>query len=137
MRREENIFAWLQNVNNPKGLNTLKNIKRRIIRIFKCLCINLAIFSRKNTRCEVSYIHCLLLCFCFRFVLFFLLRIFFFVIKIFKTIFFCFHVLVEDVFELIYLDKNMKTKKTKDKMCSFLKILFQCTQKDAVCITCV
>ena len=47
------------------------------------------------------------------------------------------HMLRGKLFELIHLNKNMKTKETKDQMHWFLKILFQYTQKNTASITCV
>ena len=40
-----------------------------------------------------------------------------------------------DLFELIHLDKIMKTKETKGQTCWFLKIIFQYTQKNTASIT--
>ena len=56
----------------------------------------------------------------------------FHIIKVFKTILFCFHIVVE---VKIYLDKNMKTKEAKDQTCWLWKILFQYTQKNTTSIT--
>ena len=53
--------------------------------------------------------------------------------------FFCFDIVVvvinSNLFELIHLDKNMKTKETKDQTCWFLKIFFQYTQNNTASIT--
>ena len=127
---EENFVGWLHNVNKPKGLNTLKNNIRRKARIYNAFVL---IFWRE---CSLwIFLHTLFVVFFFVFV-----KDHFYIIKIFET-FFCFHnILVEvnsNLFELIHINKNMKTKEMKDQTDLFLKILIWNTQKNTASISCV
>ena len=128
---EENFVGWLHNVNKPKGLNTLKNNIRRKTRIYNAFVL---IFWREYSLW--IFLHTLFVVFfCF-----FIVKDHFYIIKIFET-FFCFHnILVEvnsNLFELIHINKNMKTKEMKDQTDLFLKILIWNTQKNTASISCV
>ena len=122
MLREEDFAAWLHNVNNPKGLNTLKNNMRRKTRIFNVSVLILwSLDARILTLNSPTYITC-------RFV--FLLRITFLALQSLKQFSFVFIFLLRWIeLELIHpnINKNMKTKEMKDETHCFLKIFFQYT----------
>ena len=122
MLREEDFAAWLHNVNNPKGLNTLKNNMRRKTRIFNVSVLILwSLDARILTLNSPTYITC-------RFV--FLLRITFLALQFLKQFSFVFIFLLRWIeLELIHpnINKNMKTKEMKDETHCFLKIFFQYT----------
>ena len=86
MLREEDFVAWLHNVNNPKGLNTLKNNMRRKTRIFNVSVLILWFLDARILALNsLTYITC-------RFV--FLLRITFLALQFLKQFSFVF-ILVE------------------------------------------
>ena len=128
-------LEWLHNVNNTKGLNTMKSNMRRIVIIFHVfLHQSCNFYMQEYSLCKASYIILK------RFALLFTIT--FMSLKLFKTVFFGFHILVEmNQFKFIWSNSPQQEyenkKPPKDQASWFLKILFLYTQKNTASITCV